>query len=100
MEYIRIIFSRNLQALREKSGLSQVAISNELGISPPAYNKWEKGLTIPDPESIERLASFYNVRSSLLFYDPDVEKPSYEIKNIPRKEIIQKLEEVIDILKS
>lgn len=100
MEYIRIIFIGNLVRLRRERGLTQQEVAESLSITAPSYNKWEKGFTWPDPESIEKLASFYGVRSTALFHDPNVSLPTQDIQPpLNKKEIIKKLEDLIDSIK-
>lgn len=100
MEYIRIIFIGNLVKLRKERNLTQQEVADSLSITAPSYNKWEKGFTWPDPESIEKLASFYGVRSSVFYFDPDTSLSIQSIQPpLNKKELISKLEEVISMLK-
>ena len=49
----------NLIMLRKINGYSQEEIAEKVGISRQAYDKWEKGLTIPDVEKCGLLAELY-----------------------------------------
>lgn len=98
MEYIRQILLQNLKDLRGNLTATQVA--NGSGISQSAYSRYETNGWIADPDAIEKLARFYNVPSSRLFFDPNMEKPVLDpLKNTPSpKEITRKLEELIDFI--
>ena len=39
---------------RKKVGLTQEQVGNYLGVSTPAVNKWESGLTYPDITLLSR----------------------------------------------
>lgn len=52
---------RNITAFRKHLGYTQQEISCYLGISQPAYARYEKGETIVSMESMEKLATLYNV---------------------------------------
>lgn len=101
MEYIREILGANLLALRKSKDLKQVELANLIGVTPASYNRWENGGNWPDPESLEKLATFYNVPSSRFFYDPGLDKAEANSTWVNRpspKEITKKLEELIQLI--
>jgi transcriptional regulator with XRE-family HTH domain len=99
MEYIRTILAKNLLYNRKLNNLTQAQLSEKLGITSASYNRWENGINWPDPESIEKLAAFYGIRSSAFYQDPNVLSPVQDIEPpINKKEIIKKLEELIDLI--
>ncbi len=55
------IIGKNLASYRQHLGYSQQEISQYLGISQPAYVKYESGDTVVPMEAIEKLATLYNV---------------------------------------
>lgn len=55
------IIGKNLASYRQHFGYSQQEISQYLGISQPAYVKYESGDTDVSMEAIEKLATLYNV---------------------------------------
>lgn len=56
-----------LTALRKKRNLKQTDIARQTGLSAPAINILESGLTKnPRPETLLRLASVWGVQPSLL----------------------------------
>lgn len=61
MKTLNQIIGQNIQFLRNKFGYSQESISNMLGITQPAYHKYETGETTVNQESLEKLAQLYYV---------------------------------------
>ncbi len=51
----------NLASLRKEKQLTQVQLSNQLGVSPQAISKWENGDNLPDIESLLNLAHIYDL---------------------------------------
>lgn len=45
----------NLKELRLKKGLTQTDICKAVGVSLPAYQMWERGISTPAPENYEKL---------------------------------------------
>lgn len=56
-----MILREKLIALREKTGLSQLAVANELGVSRQAVSRWESGASAPSRENLRALANLYHV---------------------------------------
>lgn len=65
------IIGNNIAAFRKHLSYTQQEISDYLGISQPAYAKYEKGETMISMESLEKLATLYNVEE----YDLMEENP-------------------------
>lgn len=51
----------NLRFCRERLGYTQEEVGQYLGISQPAYNKYEKGETALSMPQLEKLAALYGV---------------------------------------
>lgn len=98
MERIKSIVSENLRSLR--GDLSRKEVSDSIGVNVSTYGRWETGVAWIDPASIEKIASFYGVSSSRLFFDPDLENPSPDslVSRPSAKEIKKALQAVIDLL--
>ena len=60
------MFAQRLKELRKLRGISQVALSNELGLSQQAIGKWETGRSTPDPAMLARIAAFFDVSTDYL----------------------------------
>lgn len=54
-------FAERLRLLREARHLSQVRLSELLGVDPRAYNRWEKGATAPHLDTAIRIADVLQV---------------------------------------
>lgn len=52
---------------RKKIGLTQEQVANYLGVSAPAVNKWEKGVTYPDVSLLAPLAKLLKIDLNTLF---------------------------------
>lgn len=51
-------FSEAVKEIRQECYLSQQAFANELGVSFSTVNRWEKGRTIPNYQTMKRLVSY------------------------------------------
>lgn len=60
-------FGRRLASLRRRSGKKQRQIAEELGLTPQAVSKWERGLSCPDILMLDELASSLGVPIAALF---------------------------------
>ena len=47
--------------LREKNGLSQAELAEQLGVSRQAVSRWEGGYTLPSLEKLKLIAKLYRV---------------------------------------
>lgn len=54
-------FGKNLQALREKAGLSQSGLARESGISVKTIQNWEIDRALPRLDALVKLAAALNV---------------------------------------
>ncbi len=59
----------SLKKFREDKGVKQNVIAKALGISPPTYNRYEKGEREPDIKMIIKIARFYRVPVQSFFLD-------------------------------
>ena len=69
---------RRVQALRVKSGLSQEALAEHLGVTRQSVSKWELGQALPDTEKIVLLSRLFGVSTDwlLLYEGPMLAKPN------------------------
>lgn len=51
----------NIKSLRKQRGYSQETLANQLNVVRQTVSKWEKGLSVPDAEMLERLAETFEV---------------------------------------
>ena len=61
-------FGRRLAELRHKSGKKQREVAEELGVTPQAVSKWERGLSCPDILILDELSLSLGVSIAELFW--------------------------------
>ena len=62
---------KNLIKLREKKGLRQIDIANEIGMSRQAYCSYENGNRQPDFETLKKLSEYFEVSVDYLIGNTD-----------------------------
>lgn len=81
MEELKLIFSKNLIALRKKVGLTQAELAEKLNYSDKAVSKWERAEAIPDASILKQMASFFHVTIDFLLNEhEDTDLNSVEVK--------------------
>lgn len=60
----KAIFSKNLNTLMEAHGKSQVDLIRDLGVKRSTVSTWCTGLKIPRMDTIQELATYFNVQVS------------------------------------
>ena len=74
----------SLSAARRKSGLSQEAVAEKLGVSRQTISKWETDETLPDIRQSKRLALLYHLSlDELIDFDLDVQEIQRAIDRTP-----------------
>lgn len=61
-----IMFSENLKTLRKQKGFSQEELASRLHVVRQTISKWEKNLSVPDADTLIRLAEILEVSVSEL----------------------------------
>lgn len=69
------MFPQRLKELRRARGLSQVALAKELNLTQQAVGKWETGRSQPDPDTLRRLADFFDTTVDYLLDRSDTARP-------------------------
>ena len=54
-------FREKLIVLRDKAGITQMALAHQLGVSRQAVTRWESGDTTPSMDKLKALAKIYGV---------------------------------------
>lgn len=79
-------FASGLYGARKKSGLSQEAVTEKLGVSRQTISKWETGETLPDIRQSKGLAMLYHVTlDELVEYDFDERQAQEMIDSVSEK---------------
>ena len=60
------MFSENLKTLRKQKGFSQEELAGRLHVVRQTISKWEKNLSVPDADTLIRLAEILEVSVSEL----------------------------------
>lgn len=66
----------NLKKLRNRMGMSQELVAEQLGISRQAVTKWESGQSKPNAKNLQALAQLYQVSSEELLADTQQKSPN------------------------
>ena len=62
-----ISLGNNIKYARKKLGLTQEELAAQIGVTPQAISKWEKGAGMPDISMIVPLAQTLSVSTDTLF---------------------------------
>ncbi|MCL6455094.1 MAG: helix-turn-helix transcriptional regulator [Alicyclobacillus sp.] len=65
------MLGERLRRAREKKKLTQEHIAKYLGITRPAYTQYESGLRKPDPDTLAKLATLFDVSVDWLITGDD-----------------------------
>ena len=76
------LIGSKITEFRKKMGLSQSDLAKKVSISPQAVGKWERGESLPDINTVSKLADIFNVDISALTTnskDPEINQVSETI---------------------
>lgn len=62
-------FAKNLKYLREKIGIDQQELADELKVPRSTLSCWENGLRTPKIEQIQEIATYFNVEIDIVSKD-------------------------------
>lgn len=83
-----------LAALRKEKALSQAEMARLLSMGQSTIAMYERNRRRPDPETLERLADFFNVSADFLLGRVDTPRPvTYELQERKQKETTMLLQE-------
>ena len=66
MQEEKRMLSENIKILRKQKGLSQETLAQQLNVVRQTVSKWEKGLSVPDAELLNRLSEVLDTPVSTL----------------------------------
>ena len=73
------MFSTRLKNLRIENGYTQKEIAEKLGTSQPSYQNWEKGTRQPSRNTLQKIATLFNVSTDYLLGKTDIPDPDSDI---------------------
>ena len=76
-----------LIVLRDKAGISQMALAHQLGVSRQAVTRWESGDTTPSMDKLKALAKIYDVSLDWLCNEDESEE-----KVVGQKEVADRMQ--------
>ncbi len=86
---LKSIVAKNLVDLRKNAGFTQIEIAEKLNYSDKAVSKWERGESLPDVETIKKLADLYNVSvDAILREQKDITKRIYKYALTPSQRML------------
>ena len=73
------MLNENIKALRKTKGLTQDELAIRLNVVRQTVSKWEKGLSVPDAEMLQRIAEVFEVNVSQLLGAPINQKENIDV---------------------
>ncbi len=74
------MFNENLRELRKSKGFTQEELATKINVVRQTVSKWEKGLSVPDADSLQKIADVLEVEvSQLLGANIETEASNNEI---------------------
>ena len=64
------MINENIKALRKTKGLTQDELAIRLNVVRQTISKWEKGLSVPDAEMLQKIAEVFEVNVSQMLGSP------------------------------
>ena len=64
------MLNENIKALRKTKGLTQDELAIRLNVVRQTISKWEKGLSVPDAEMLQKISEVFEVNVSQLLGSP------------------------------
>lgn len=90
------MIDQKIKTLREKRGITQSELANQLGITRSGVNAWEMGISTPSTQYIIILAKFFNVSADYLLGLSDT--ATISVEGLSDREIAS-LAEIIECYK-
>ena len=74
------MIGENIKAIRKNKGMTQAELAIKLNVARQTISKWEKGLSVPDAEMVQKISEILDVDiKQLLGTEIHVEKGSNEL---------------------
>ena len=72
------MLGENIRILRKQNGYSQETLAEQIHVVRQTVSKWEKGISVPDAEMLEKMAEFFQVSVSDLLGKKSINDGSSE----------------------
>lgn len=79
------MLNENIKSLRKSNGLSQEQLANEMHVVRQTVSKWERGLSVPDSDSLIKLSEILHTSVSVLLGENVEETQQTELDKISEK---------------
>lgn len=79
------MLNENIKSLRKQNGLSQEQLANEMHVVRQTVSKWERGLSVPDSDSLINLSEILHTSVSVLLGENIEETQQTELDKISEK---------------
>lgn len=63
------MLNENIKTLRKSNGFTQEELANRLNVVRQTVSKWEKGISVPDAEMLQKIAEIFDCDVSRLLGD-------------------------------
>ncbi len=81
MNVLHILFGKRLRRLRDEKQLNQEDIAKITGVERSTVTKWETTASMPNAETLDQLASYFNVSVDYLLGRTDTRKERRKLAN-------------------
>lgn len=94
--------SKRIKQLRNEKGIYQKELAEYLGVSRPTITQYESGTRKPDPDTLKKIATFFNVSLDYLLGRTNERQPADKIilndknKDIEIKELFNRFNVMLD----
>ena len=82
------MFQENLKELRKKKGFSQQELAIRLNVVRQTISKWEKGLSVPDADTLIKMAEIFEVSVNELL-GAKLEVKDEEKRNVIAEQLVR-----------
>ena len=85
MEDLKPIIARNISALRQAAGMTQMELAEALHYSDKAVSKWERGESVPDISVLKQVADLFGVTVDRLITEGKPAGSTSRVRGIRRQ---------------
>lgn len=82
------MFQENLKELRKKKGYSQQELAIRLNVVRQTISKWEKGLSVPDADTLIKMAEIFEVSVNELL-GAELEAKDEKERNVIAEQLVR-----------